>query len=137
VIRTLKVENINLKQQVEQLEQKVGFTQRALDETTIKRHAIVYIDPRVHGAYDQPSPNTDPELQRRLEARRQQQALQDEILAEQKRQARMKKFVAEITGKPDVRTAELPSVTGELRRMYTTKKLKPITLEPTRKVSGM
>jgi hypothetical protein len=116
-----------LEQQVEQLEQQVGFTRQALAETTVKRHAVVYIDRTVQqGSYDQPSPHTDPELQRRLEAyrRRMQEQAEDE-----------KKFKQLL----DVNTSELRSIRahpGGIKRSgvtnkYITQKLKPITLENT------
>lgn len=126
-----------LEQHVEQLEQQVGFAQRAIAETTLKRHAVVYIDRTVQGAYDQPSPVTDPELQRRLEARKHQEALQADILAEQQRKQKMKTFVASITGQPNVSTSELPAMTGDLRRKWQTGQLKLITLtKPTQKLDS-
>ena len=103
--------------------EKIGY-KRAIEETTIKRlNAVVYIDPAKSGAYEQPSPTTDPALQRRLEARRQQEALQTEILAEQQRKEKMKAFVGSITGKESVLTGELPAMTGDLRRKWQTGKL--------------
>ncbi len=114
-----------------------GYKQ-AIEETTIKRlQAVVYIDPRPHGAYDQPPPVTDPALLAHIQERKRQEALQAEIMKEQQRQEAMKAFVAKITGQDEVLTNELPAMTGDLRRKWQTGKLKPVTLTkptPTQKL---
>jgi predicted NodU family carbamoyl transferase len=109
-----------LEQQVEQLTQQVGFAQKAIAETTVKRHAIVYVDRTVQGAYDQPSPNTDPALQRRLQA--QKRKLQEQ---EEEEEEKFKQLL-------DVNTQELRAIRahpGGIKRSgvtnkYITQKLK-------------
>jgi hypothetical protein len=103
--------------------EKKGYA-KAVEQTTIKRlQAVVYIDPAKQGAYDQPSPNTEPDLQRRLQARRRQEALQVEIRREHERKQAMKGYVSTITGKHDIRTDELPHMPGELQRLWQTGQL--------------
>lgn len=90
---------------------------------------MVHVDRSRQGAYEQPPPNTDPALQRRLEARKRQEAIQAEIAREQQRKEKMKTFVANITGKPSVLTGELPSMTGDLRRQWQTGKLQQLNAD--------
>jgi hypothetical protein len=67
--------------------------QRAIAETTIKRHAVVYIDRRAQAAYEQPSPVTDPALAARI--------------AEQKRKLAEEEAFKQLL---DVNTKELRSI---------------------------
>jgi hypothetical protein len=94
--------------------------ERAIQETTIKRlNAVVYIDPAKQGAYEQPSPVTDPALHRRLQAQKRRQQ-------EQQEEEKFKQLL-------DVNTQELRAIRahpGGIKRSgvtnkYITQKLNP------------
>jgi hypothetical protein len=121
-----------LKHELEQLRDEQGYQrgyQEAIKETTIKRlQAVVYIDRTKQAAYEQPSPNTDPFLQRRLEA--------------QKRKNDMKTFLhiddsRELPSIPRI-TAPATARSGELSKYvktHVTGALKPIKLgKPTQQL---
>jgi hypothetical protein len=98
--------------------EKKGYA-KAVEQTTIKRlQAVVYIDPARQGAYDQPSPATDPALQRRLEEEKFKRLLDVTT-----------KELHAIRAHPGGITRS--GVTRHYVQTHVTGKLKPITLENT------
>jgi hypothetical protein len=97
---------------------KKGY-KRAIEETTVKRAAVVYIDRARQGAYDQQSPNTDPWLAARI--------------AQQKRKLAEEEQFKQLL---DVNTKEVRAIRahpGGIKRSgvtnkYITQKLRPINL---------